>query len=75
MNHSHAPAILDELYTSLVGSLRFMFRGTANGRFEISLQNFRLYVFVSYFLSCVERIMMYFSFKTASLFTLYCLIP
>jgi hypothetical protein len=33
-----------------------------------------LNLFVSYFLSCVERIIMYFSCKTASSFTLYCLI-
>jgi hypothetical protein len=39
------------------------------------LAKFSLNVFVSYFLSCVERIIMYFSFKTASLLTLYCLIP
>jgi hypothetical protein len=36
---------------------------------------FPLNVFVSYFLSCVERIVMHCSFKTASSFTLYCLIP
>jgi hypothetical protein len=35
---------------------------------------FSLNVFVSYFLSCVERIITYFSFKTASSFALHCLI-
>ena len=59
-----------------IGSLSFTFPGTANGRFELSgLEKFSLNVFVSYFLSCVERIIMYFSFKTESSFTLYCLIP
>jgi hypothetical protein len=33
------------------------------------------YVFVSYFLSYVERVIMHCSFKTASSFTLYCLMP
>jgi hypothetical protein len=39
------------------------------------LAKFSLNVFVSYLLSCVERIIMDCSFKTASSFTFYCLIP
>jgi hypothetical protein len=50
---------------------------SGNGKRHVRtfLAKFSLNVFVSYFLSCVERIIMYFSFKTASSFTLYCLIP
>jgi hypothetical protein len=49
---------------------------SGNGKRQVRtfLAKFSLNVFVSYFLSCVERIIMYFTFKTASLFTLYCLI-
>ena len=50
---------------------------SGNGKRQVRtfLAKFSLNVFVSYLLSCVERIIMYFSFKTASSFTFYCLIP
>ena len=55
----------------------FKLRVSGNGKLQIRtfLAKFSLNVFVSYFLSCVERIVMHCSFKTASSFTLYCLIP
>jgi hypothetical protein len=39
------------------------------------LANFLLNIFVSYFVSCVERIIIYFSFKTCSKFKIYSLLP
>ena len=63
------------VFVSLIGSLSFTFPGTANSRFELSWQNFRWTFSFHQFLSCVERTIMHCSFKTASSFTLYCLIP
>jgi hypothetical protein len=48
--------------------------GNGKRQVRIFLAKFSLNVFVSYFLSSVERIIIYFSFKTASSLTLYCLI-
>ena len=50
---------------------------SGNGKRHVRnfLAKVSLNVFVSYFLSCVERIIMHCSFKKASSFTLYCLIP
>jgi hypothetical protein len=55
----------------------FKLRVSGNGKRQVRtfLAKFPLNVFVSYFLSCVERIVMHCSFKTTSSFTLYCLIP
>ena len=55
----------------------FKLHVSGNGKRQVRtfLAKFSLNVFVSYFLSCVERIIMYVSFKSASSFTLYCLIP
>jgi hypothetical protein len=53
----------------------FKLHVSGNGKRQVRtvLAKFSLNVFVSYFLSCVERIIMHCSFKTASSFTLYCL--
>jgi hypothetical protein len=53
----------------------FKLHVSGNGKRQVRtcLAKFPLNVFVSYFLSCVERIIMYFSFKRTSSFTLYCL--
>jgi hypothetical protein len=55
----------------------FKLRVSGNGKRQVRtfFAKFSLNVFVSYFLSCVERIIMHCSFKTASSFTLCCLIP
>jgi hypothetical protein len=56
----------------------FKLHVSGNGKRQVRIflanSEFSLKVFVSYFLSCVERIVMHFIFKTASSFTLYCLI-
>jgi hypothetical protein len=55
----------------------FKLQVSMNGKWQVQtfLAKFSSNVFVSYFLSCIERIITNFSFKTASSFTLYCLIP
>jgi hypothetical protein len=55
----------------------FKLRVSENGKRQIRtfFAKFPLNVFISYFLACVERIVMHRSFKTVSSFTLYCLIP
>jgi hypothetical protein len=55
----------------------FKLRVSGKGKRQIRtfFAKFPLNVFVSYFLSCVKTIVMHCSFKTASSFTLYCLIP
>ena len=64
-------------YTGALSIREFKLRVSGNGKRQVRTfsAKFSLNVFVSYFLSCVERIIMYFSFKTASSFTFYCLIP
>jgi hypothetical protein len=54
----------------------FKLHVSGNGKRQVRtfLAKFSLNVFLAYFLSCVERIIMYFSFKTASKFT-YSLLP
>jgi hypothetical protein len=49
--------------------------GNGKRQFRTFFAKFSLNVLVSYFLSCVERIVMHCSSKTASYFILYCLIP
>ena len=64
-------------YCNVFNGIReFKLHVSGNGKRQVRnfLTKFSLNVFVSYFLSCVERIIMYFSFKTASSFTLYRLI-
>ena len=60
-----------------LNSREFKLRVSGNGKRHVRtfFAKFSLNVLVSYFLSCVERIVMHCSFKTASSFTLYCLIP
>jgi hypothetical protein len=59
------------------GIREFKLRVSGNGKRQVRnfLAKFSLNVFVSYFHSCVERIVIHCSLKTASSFTLYCLIP
>ena len=62
--------------TTCVHIREFKLHVSGNGKRQVRifLAKFSLNVFVSYFLSCVERIIMYFSFKTASLL-FYSLLP
>jgi hypothetical protein len=62
-------------FTYSVREFKLHVSGNGKRQVRIFLEKFSLNVFVWYFLSCVERIIMYFSFKTGSSFTLYCLIP
>jgi hypothetical protein len=64
------------LQRSSKSNREFKLHVSGNGKRQVRtfFAKFSLNVFVSHFLSCVERIIMYFSFKTASSFTLYCLI-
>jgi hypothetical protein len=59
--------------TGSKGSLSFTFPGKR--QVQNFLPKFSFKVFVSYFLSCVERIITHCSFKTTSYFILYSLIP
>jgi hypothetical protein len=47
----------------ILGSKKLHVSGNGKRQIQIFLAKFSLNVFVSYFLSCVERIIMYFSLK------------
>jgi hypothetical protein len=68
---------IENVHRWLTANREFKLRVSGNGKRQIRtfFAKFPLKVFVSYFLSCVERINMHCSFQTANSFTLYCLIP
>jgi uncharacterized membrane protein len=52
--------------SDIIREFKLHVSGNGKRQVRIFLAKFSLNVLVSYFLSCVERIIMYFSFKTAS---------
>ena len=68
--------VLLMIVVSVLHTMEFKLHVSGNGKRQVRtfLTKLSMNVSVSYFFSCVERLIIYFSFKTASSFTLYCLI-